>query len=120
MEDDFSTPAAIAELQGFRSEVNKLLESGLSAQARQQARELFRFLGSVLGLFQMEKWQFNVDLSDIGVRSLTEHEIESKVKERNEARQQKDFKKSDEIRKELAEMGIIIEDKPDGTSRWKR
>jgi cysteinyl-tRNA synthetase len=120
MDDDFNTPAAIAELQGFRSEVNKLLGIGLSPQAGQKARELFRFLGSVIGLFQLETWQFNVDLSGNGVRSLTDEEIESKIRQRNEARRRKDFKKSDEIRKELAEMGIIVEDKPDGTSRWKR
>ncbi len=120
MDDDFNTPAAVAELQGFRSAVNKLLEVGLTTESREQARQLFRFLGSVLGLFQLEKWQFNVDLSDIGVSGLAEREIEEKVRERNEARKQKDFKKADEIRQFLASNGIVIEDKPDGTSRWKR
>jgi cysteinyl-tRNA synthetase len=120
MDDDFNTPAAVAELQGFRSSVNKLLETGLSTKAKEQARQLFHFLGSVTGLFQLEKWRFNVDLSDIGVIGLDEKEIEEKVKERNEARTQKDFKKADEIRQFLASHGIVIEDKPDGTSRWKR
>jgi len=120
MDDDFNTPAAVAELQGFRSAVNKLLETGLSTKAREKARQLFRFLGSVTGLFQLEKWRFNVDLSDIGVIGLDEKEIEEKVKERNEARKQKDFKKADEIRQFLASHSIVIEDKPDGTSRWKR
>jgi len=120
MDDDFNTPAAVAELQGFRSAVNKLLEAGLSTEARGQARQLFRSLGSVMGLFQLGKWQFKVDLSDIGVSGLDEKEIEEKVKERNEARRQKDFKKADEIRQSLASYGIVIEDKPDGTSRWKR
>jgi cysteinyl-tRNA synthetase len=120
MDDDFNTPAAVAELQGFRSAVNKLLEAGLSTEAREQARQLFRSLGSVMGLFQLGKWQFKVDLSDIGVSGLDEKEIEEKVKERNEARKQKDFKKADEIRQFLASRGIVIEDKPDGTSRWKR
>jgi cysteinyl-tRNA synthetase len=120
MDDDFNTPAAVAELQGFRSAVNKLLEAGLSTKAKERARQLFRFLGSVTGLFQLENWRFNVDLSDIGVIGLGEKEIEEKVKERNEARKQKDFKKADEIRQSLASHGIVIEDKPDGTSRWKR
>ncbi len=120
MDDDFNTPAAVAELQGFRSTVNKLLEAGLSAKAKERARQLFRFLGSVTGLFQLENWRFNVDLSDIGVIGLGEKEIEEKVRERNEARKQKDFKKADEIRQFLASRGIVIEDKPDGTSRWKR
>ena len=47
-------------------------------------------------------------------------EIELKVVERNEARKQKNFKKADEIRQFLASHGIVIEDKPDGTSRCKR
>jgi cysteinyl-tRNA synthetase len=47
-------------------------------------------------------------------------EIELKVAERNEARKEKNFKKADEIRQFLASHGIVIEDKPDGTSRWKR
>jgi len=46
--------------------------------------------------------------------------IQRMVDERNEARKQKDFKKADEIRQSLAAHGIVIEDKPDGTSRWKR
>jgi cysteinyl-tRNA synthetase len=51
---------------------------------------------------------------------LPDASIEAKVAERNDARRQKNFKKADEIRKALADQGIIIEDKPDGTSRWKR
>ena len=120
MDDDFNTPSAVAELQGFRTTVNKLLETGLSTKAKERARQLFRFLGSVTGLFQLENWRFNVDLSDIGVLGLGEKEIEEKVRERNEARKQKNFKKADEIRQFLASHGIVIEDKSDGTSRWKR
>ena len=54
------------------------------------------------------------------VPALTDEEIEGKRIERDEARKQKDFKKADEIRQFLASHGIVIEDKPDGTSRWKR
>ncbi len=49
-----------------------------------------------------------------------DQKIQQKVDERNEARKRKDFKRADEIRAELALLGITIEDKPDGTSRWKR
>ena len=52
--------------------------------------------------------------------ALTDEEIEGKRIERDEARKQKNFKKADEIRQFLASHGIVIEDKPDGTSRWKR
>jgi len=54
------------------------------------------------------------------VLALTDEEIEGRRLERDEARKQKDFKKADEIRQFLASHGIVIEDKPDGTSRWKR
>ena len=47
-------------------------------------------------------------------------EIQKQIDERNEARRRRDFKKADEIRQRLASQGITIEDRPDGTSRWKR
>jgi cysteinyl-tRNA synthetase len=120
MNDDFNTPGAVAELQGFRSIANKLLETGLSPKAKKQARELFRSLGSVLGLFQLEQWRFNVSHSDSGVKGLDNAEIERMIAERNEARKQKNFARADEIRKTLAAQGIILEDRPDGSTRWKR
>ncbi len=51
---------------------------------------------------------------------LTDIDIEKMLQERNEARRKKNFHQADEIRKSLAAQGIIIEDKPDGTTRWKR
>jgi cysteinyl-tRNA synthetase len=51
---------------------------------------------------------------------ISETDVEIKLTERNEARKQKDFKKADEIRQFLKSYGVVIEDKPDGTSRWKR
>jgi cysteinyl-tRNA synthetase len=132
MDDDFNTPMAIAELQRLRTDVNKLLAQGLSTEARIRARGEFRSLGQVLGLFKLEKWHYvlkaepgsnqisggSVALTHEG--RLTDAVIEVMVTERNDARRKKDFKKADEIRKYLAERDIIIEDRPDGTSRWKR
>jgi cysteinyl-tRNA synthetase len=123
MDDDFNTPVAIAVLQRFKGDLNALLSQGLSTEARKIAREEFRSLGNNLGLFQLESWQFkrNVVLSaEPDSYQISGKEIELKVAERNEARKQKDFKKADEIRQSLAADGIVIEDKPDGTSRWKR
>jgi cysteinyl-tRNA synthetase len=119
MDNDFNTPVAVAELQRLRSDVNKLLDIGLSTQGRQQARQAFRMLGGVLGLFQLDLWEYGMNLGS-GQYQITGEEIDAKLVERNEARKQKDFKKADEIRQFLASHGIVIEDKPDGTSRWKR
>jgi Cysteinyl-tRNA synthetase len=121
MDDDFNSPAALAALQGFRGQVNRLLESGLSSQGCLEARERFRSVGRVLGLFQLSEWQFNPVKEKEAARSLmTEGDIEVNLAERNDARRRKDFKRADEIRIELASLGITIEDRPDGTSRWKR
>jgi cysteinyl-tRNA synthetase len=132
MDDDFNTPVAIAELQRLRTNVNKMLVQGLSTEARMRAREEFRSLGKVLGLFNLEKWHYvlraepgsyQISGSPVALThedQMTDVAIEAKVAERNEARKQKNFKKADEIRQFLAYRGIVIEDKPDGTSRWKR
>ncbi len=137
MDDDFNTPMAIAALQKLRGDVNKLMmDQGLSHEARCQVREEFRELGTVLGLFQLDKWQFKRSVT-ISVppattvvsayaptveatNQLSDESIEARIAERNDARRKKDFKKADEIRQDLASRGIMIEDKPDGTSRWKR
>jgi len=143
LDDDLSTPMALAVLQNMRTNVNKRLERWPSTESRNQVRAAFREFGAVLGLFQLEphQWQFNPSRAEAGdVVSVSEHvsveireaasiekieklsdaEIESKIAERLQARKDKDFAKADEIRKSLAAQGIIIEDKPDGTSRWKR
>ncbi len=143
MDSDLNTPIALAELQELRGEINKLLSHGLSSKARKEAREVFRSIGKVLGLFQLEpdQWQFNplkivvrdevtvLDRPSVGIseaaslekiEKLSDTEINSKIAERLDARKRRDFVKADEIRKSLAAQGIIIEDKPDGTSRWKR
>jgi len=119
MDNDLNTPMAVAELQKLRSDVNKLVEMGLSTEQRKRAREEFRSLGGVLGLFQLDQWDYALEPMP-GEYRLSGEEIDAKVAERNEARKRKDFAKADEIRKSLAAQGIIIEDKPDGTSRWKR
>lgn len=130
MDDDINTPVAIATLQKLRSDANKLLDRGISANARRAARDEFRSIGSVLGLFQLDRWQFgsavsepvsaSIDETETVRPVITDTDIERLLKERNEARCRKDFSRADEIRNSLAAQGIIIEDKPDGTSRWKR
>ena len=123
MGDDLNTSAALAAFQEFRADVNKMLEQGLSSQARATARDAFRSLGQVLALFQLETWQFNPNLEVTAHEAVAVDdtaEIDAKVAERNEARRRKDFKKADQIRTELLSAGITIEDRPDGTTRWKR
>jgi cysteinyl-tRNA synthetase len=119
MDNDLNTPVTLAVLQTLRNDVNKLLGPGLSTTGRRRARDAFRSLGEVLGLFQLDRWDF-YSKPGTGALQLSGEEIEVRVSERNEAKKRKDFKRADEIRRELKSLGITIEDKPDGTSRWKR
>ncbi len=131
MDEDFNTPAAIAQFQRLRGEVNRLLDIGMSKRACAEVREAFKVFGRVLGLFQLQDgdWEFHPRAGvaeGVGTTpgstdmELTGEQVDHLVAERNEARRRKDFAKADEIRKRLAQQGITIEDRPDGTSRWKR
>jgi cysteinyl-tRNA synthetase len=51
--------------------------------------------------------------------SLTDEEIDALVAERTQAKRQRNFARADQIRNELAEKGVVIEDSKDGV-RWKR
>ncbi|MBX3236968.1 MAG: cysteine--tRNA ligase [Nitrospiraceae bacterium] len=126
MNDDLNTPVALAELQKLRSEGNKAVESGLSDEGRRSLRQEFRTLGAVVGLFQLEAWQFKTvpvqgsASVDSGQDALSDQVIEEQLAARAAAKKAKNYALADQIRKELAGRGITIEDRPDGTSRWKR
>jgi len=51
--------------------------------------------------------------------ALSDEDIDKKIKQRNEAKTNKDFALSDQIRDELTELGIVLEDSANGTS-WRR
>ncbi len=51
---------------------------------------------------------------------ISDSEIESLIQARQDARRQRDFKRADQIRQQLADNGIILEDSRDGGIRWKR
>lgn len=130
MDDDFNTPAALAALQIFRGEVNRLFTAGLSALAAQEILAVFRKYGGVLGLFevQFKEWEFKetkdrtVRLNGLEAKAHIGNVfvLEQRIAERNEARAKKDFAKADAIREELESQGIILEDRADGTTRWKQ
>jgi len=135
MDDDFNTPKVLAAFQELRGEANKLLVKGLSDNIRKNVLKGLRQYGQPLGLFQLgvNQWnaivikpdpvkiEFKVPPVKVIVESpIEERWIEEQIRLRNEARAKKDFATADTIRKELAKQGIILEDRPDGTTRWKR
>jgi cysteinyl-tRNA synthetase len=118
MDDDFNTPRAIAALFDLSRDVNTFLNSDQPASRAtlEAIEDLFRTLGSnVLGiLFEGQASgaasEADSDLLDGLVRMLLEF--------RQEARQERDWAKADAIRDRLADMGIALEDGPEGT-RWR-
>ncbi len=129
MDDDFNTPKAFAEFQQLRAEINQLLPSGLSDSSRKAVREIFRCCGEPVGLFQLseDEWVFRplvfgqaAETTQDEKKELTDEWIQEQIQQRAQARLRKDFAAADQIRKALAAQGIILEDRPDGTTRWKR
>ncbi len=108
MDDDFNTATALASIHNLVRDVNTGMQRyGLLEQDKELLLETIRKFDSVLGIFG------TADESSLDA------EIEALVEERQEARRNRDFARSDEIRDLLAEKGIILEDTKDGV-RWKR
>ncbi|MGA1385006.1 MAG: cysteine--tRNA ligase, partial [Steroidobacteraceae bacterium] len=123
MDDDFNTPEAIAVLQNLAGEINRARDACDVAGATAKAREL-RAIGAVLGLLTLnaEDW-FRASKSQGatagGEGAWDDARIEAAIAERQDARKAKNFKRSDEIRDELAAAGIVLEDKPGGATVWR-
>lgn len=108
MDDDFNTANAISVLFEVARLANLYLTESNTASAVLSAFiELFDVIGNVLGItFAQEE-------------ELLDEEIDALIEERIQARKNRDFARSDEIRDQLQAMGIILEDTRQGT-RWKR
>lgn len=108
MDDDFETPEALAAIFEFIKEINKLQERvQLTINDRNKVLSFMRGIDTVFAFIFTEKEE------DLSV------EILALIEDRNEARTKKDWKKSDELRDELKEKGILVEDTPKGTV-WKK
>ena len=110
MNDDLNTPEALSTLFGLA----KLINSSQDTQDQSMYASTMRELGKVLGLLNDSSEAF----LQYGAK-LTDEEIGKKIDERNQARDNKDFQKADQIRDELAAQGILLDDSSDGTS-WKK
>ena len=115
MNDDFNTPEAYSVLFDMAREVNRLKSEDMAA-ANALASHL-RKLSSVLGLLEQDPDVFLQSGAQADDGEVAE--IEALIKARLEARQAKDWAAADAARNRLTEMGIILEDGPQGTT-WRR
>jgi cysteinyl-tRNA synthetase len=108
MDDDLNSSAALAALFSLLRDTNSLLDSGLiGKEDAQSVLTFFRQADSVFGTFFRRQTE------------MLDTEVERLIEERIQARKNRNFARADEIRKELAERGIHLEDSREGT-RWKR
>lgn len=115
MDDDFNTPEAYSVLFDMAREVNRLKQED-KIKAAQLALRL-KTLADVLGLLQQDPDAFLQGNS--GHDSDEVQEIESLIVLRNESRTNKDWANADKARERLTEMGIVLEDGPNGTT-WRK
>ncbi|MFB4170089.1 cysteine--tRNA ligase [Virgibacillus sp. JSM 102003] len=108
MDDDFNTANAISVLFDLTKEANLYLQGKhTSIKVIEAFQSSFTNLLNVLGIYIEQE------------EELLDEEIEALLQERVEARKKRDFNRADEIRDNLKEKNIILEDTPQGT-RWKR
>jgi cysteinyl-tRNA synthetase len=115
MDDDFNTPEAYSVLFKLAREVNRLKNEDRAA-ANSMAATL-RKLAKVLGLLQQQPEQFFQNGTQITGGEGAE--IEALIKQRNKARETKNWALADAARDRLNEMSILLEDGPHGTT-WRR
>ena len=102
LDDDFNTADGISVIFEIAGDVNKNLSAESSKEILSFALDLIRELTGVLGLLSKDK------------KDEISPEIQSLLDQRAEARKNKDWAKSDEIRDALKEMGIIVKDTAQG------
>ncbi len=123
MDDDFNTPAAIANLHAIFKYANGILKAVKKDNRQKTANTLKAILDEVkdaykvIGFFTQEPEKF---ISELKIKYLNklgieENEILSKIEERKEAKKNKDYETADKIRSELDEKGIILNDTVNGT-----
>ncbi|WLR48427.1 cysteine--tRNA ligase [Halobacillus litoralis] len=108
MDDDFNTANAISVLFDLTKAANLYLQEDQTHEKVLTAfEELFEELTGVLGI-QLQAQE-----------ELLDEEVDALIEERKQARKNRDFARADEIRDELKDRNIILEDTSQGT-RWKR
>jgi len=125
LNDDFNTPEVMARIFEVVRQFNAQVKVGMKANPAvlgkaQAFKNFVAKVGALMSLFQEPAKEYLVALDDMLLKSLG-HErakIDALVKERVQARNAKDFKRSDELRAQLAQMGIAVMDSAEG-SVWE-
>ncbi len=110
MDDDFNTPAALAQLFDLARAINQARDAGLGSGPLEEAQSTLRQLASVLGL--------TLDSSALRRQDIAPF-VDLLVETRQQLRDIQQWELADRIRDQLAELGIELEDTRDGTL-WRQ
>ncbi|MFI3138469.1 MAG: class I tRNA ligase family protein, partial [Methylococcaceae bacterium] len=126
MDDDFNTPVAVAVLFDLARELNKT--KGHDETKAEHLAATLRGLAGLLGILQDDPELFLkagvmvLQTADLDLRSshVSDDVVAQQIQARLDAKKAKDWAMADKIRQDLAAQGVILEDSPDGTTRWRR
>ena len=110
LDNDLNTAEALAAIFAYVRDVNTCMDAGEFRR---------RDVSSALALLDRFDTIFDVLKPTVDQSSISEAEIERLIAERAAAKKTKSFGRADEIRKELLDRGVVLEDTRDGV-RWKR
>jgi cysteinyl-tRNA synthetase len=131
MEDDLNTARASAAIFDLVREANTLADRGELREgdkapvleALRQFDEIFAVLedNDVEKIRAATEWakQHGITVEAAAAEGISDEEVNRLIEERNAAKKARDFARSDAIRKQLTDAGIVVEDTKDGI-RWKR
>jgi cysteinyl-tRNA synthetase len=126
MDDDFNTALAVGITFDLAREVNSAVQQLGDTLARadrenlQKAMDLFKVFNEVLGVFKVDgNGSIIIESASEEGSGFAEKLLNLIIEVRQEARQKKDWGTSDRIRDGLKELGIVLEDTPQGV-RWKK
>ena len=115
MNDDFNTSVALAAMYDLVRDLNTAAKAGETARAQAMAAEL-KAMGTIFGILQSSPEEF---LQAGGDGELDAAAIETLIAARVQAKADKNWGRCDEIRDELKEQGVVLEDSSEGT-QWRR
>jgi cysteinyl-tRNA synthetase len=113
MDDDFNTPLAVAILFELANEVNKTKSAAVARQ--------LTALAAIIGLLQRTPQHYLQSVpQQSGDGASDDGVVLTHIAARATAKKTRNFTEADRIRAELLAVGVVLEDKPDGSTDWRR
>jgi cysteinyl-tRNA synthetase len=119
--DDLNTAVALAAIFDLVRDINTAMDR--NAFLQQDAPRVLAAMEKFDGILAVLVDDDAEKLQKLGLGAeqprMSREQVEALVQERNTAKRRRDFQRSDEIRRQLADSGILVEDTKDGSVRWK-